>query len=156
MVIRLDTFIAAPLQLVFELSLNIDLHKISTAHTGEDAIYGKTSGYIGLHETVTWHAKHLFKWRTMTNQVVKLEAYNHFTDQMIEGDFKCFVHHHYFKPSGNGTMMRDVLDFESPYGWLGKIVDILFMKTYLKKLLIERNRELSQFATSGEWRKLQS
>jgi hypothetical protein len=59
--IHLTTFIAAPIDRVFDLSRSIDLHKISTAHTNEEAIAGTTTGLIKFNETVTWQAKHLFK-----------------------------------------------------------------------------------------------
>jgi hypothetical protein len=56
--IRLRTEVKAGKALVFDLSRSIDLHKLSTAHTHETAIAGKTSGLIGLNEWVTWRAKH--------------------------------------------------------------------------------------------------
>ena len=50
--------IAAPVETVFDLSLDIDAHVASMADSGERAIGGVTSGLIGLGETVTWRAKH--------------------------------------------------------------------------------------------------
>ena len=41
--IHLTTLITAPIERVFDLSRSINLHKISTAHTGEKAIAGVTS-----------------------------------------------------------------------------------------------------------------
>ena len=154
MIIHLETFIGASPKIVFDLSLNIDLHKISTAHTGEEAIAGKTSGKIGLNETVTWRARHLFKWRTMTSKIIELEPYTYFTDKMVTGDFKSFVHHHYFEPYNGGTLMKDVVVFESPYGLAGRLVDMIFMKLYLQKLLGERNRIIREYAITGDWKKL--
>ncbi|WP_421978731.1 hypothetical protein [Roseivirga seohaensis] len=52
-VIRIETIIKAPVQRCFDLSRSIDLHQISTIETKERAIAGKTSGLIGLNETVT-------------------------------------------------------------------------------------------------------
>jgi hypothetical protein len=49
-VINLHTQINAPIGIVFDLSRSIDLHKISTAHTNEEAIAGVTSGLIGMGE----------------------------------------------------------------------------------------------------------
>jgi len=52
-VIELKTAIKAPVERCFDLSRSIDLHKISTAHTNEEAIAGVTSGLIGPNEWVT-------------------------------------------------------------------------------------------------------
>ena len=44
--IHLTTFIAAPIERVFDLSRSIDLHKKSMAHTNEQAVAGTTTGLI--------------------------------------------------------------------------------------------------------------
>jgi len=51
--IELHTFIKADKELVFDLSRSIDLHKIATKHTNEEAIDGVTSGLISLNQSVT-------------------------------------------------------------------------------------------------------
>ena len=51
--IHLNTYIQAPIEVVFDLSRSIELHTLSTAHTNEQAIAGKTSGLLELGETVT-------------------------------------------------------------------------------------------------------
>ena len=56
--IEIKTQIKAPIQIVFDLARNIDLHKLSTSQTNETAIAGKTSGLIDIGESVTWRAKH--------------------------------------------------------------------------------------------------
>ncbi|WP_245869986.1 hypothetical protein [Pedobacter ginsengisoli] len=53
-IIRIETFINTDQAKVFDLARNIDLHQVSTAHTNERAIAGKTSGLIELNESVTW------------------------------------------------------------------------------------------------------
>jgi hypothetical protein len=45
-------------KIVFDLSRSIDLHKISTQHTNEEAVAGKNNWTNELHESVTWKAKH--------------------------------------------------------------------------------------------------
>ena len=154
MTIHLTTVIHASQEIVFDLSRSIDLHKISTAHTSEEAIAGTTSGLIGLNETVTWKARHLFRNRTMTVKITQLQPFVFFEDTMQAGDFKSFRHEHHFKGIDNGTIMIDLLEFESPYGQLGKWADRFFLKQYLQKLLVKRNQSIKQFAESGQWKSL--
>jgi hypothetical protein len=52
-VIELATFIAAPVERVFDLARSIDLHAHSVSSTGERALAGVTSGLINLNEEVT-------------------------------------------------------------------------------------------------------
>jgi len=154
MVIHLTTVIHAPVEIVFDLSRSIDLHKISTAHTNEEAIAGTTTGLIALNEMVTWKARHLFRNRTMTVKITAFQPNVFFEDEMQTGDFKSFRHEHHYKPIENGTIMIDMVEFESPYGWLGKFVNMVFMEKYLEKLLAKRNQTIKQFAETGQWKKL--
>jgi ligand-binding SRPBCC domain-containing protein len=150
--IHLTSFIAAPIDRVFNLSCSIDLHKISTAHTNEEAIAGITTGLIKLNETVTWQARHLFKKRTFTSKIIEMENPVSFTDEMTKGDFKSFKHTHYFKAIDNGTIMIDIVFFESPFGFIGKLFNFIYLKKYLGTLLTKRNDSIKSFAESEKWK----
>ena len=154
--IELTTLIAAPIERVFDLSRSIDLHTDSTSSTGERAVAGVTSGLIGLGQEVTWRARHFGVWQSLTVRVTVFERPTHFADVMLRGAFRRMEHHHYFKPSSDGTIMRDVFTFESPLGPLGRIADWLFLERYLRSFLIERNRVIKTTAESDNWQKFLS
>lgn len=153
-VIRLETIIAAPRRIVFDLSRSIDLHKVSTSQTNEEAIAGVTTGLIGLNESVTWRARHFGFYQTLTSKVTEFRSPDCFVDEMEKGIFKRFRHEHIFKIIGTKTMMIDVFDYESPLGILGKTVDGLFLKRYMQTLLEKRNLVIKEYAESGEWNKI--
>ena len=143
-IINLHTEIKAEKEVVFDLSRSIDLHKISTEQTSEEAIAGKTSGLIGLHESVTWRAKHFGIYQNLTSKITKFDRSNYFVDEMVKGAFKGFVHEHHFSKIHTGTLMVDV----------GNLADTLFLKNYMTALLTERNRVLKEFAESKKWETL--
>jgi ligand-binding SRPBCC domain-containing protein len=149
--IHLTTFIAAPAEKVFDLSRSINLHKISMRSSNEEAVGGVTSGLIKENETVTWKAKHLFKTRLFTSKITSMNAPEMFVDEMVKGDFKSFRHQHYFKQIDNGTILIDIVEFESPYGFIGKMVNKLLLKNYVQKLLINRNNIVKEYAESDKW-----
>jgi ligand-binding SRPBCC domain-containing protein len=153
-VILLETEIHAPIGLCFDLSLSIDLHMLSTEATGEKAIAGRTSGLIGLNETVTWRAKHFGIWQKLTVKITELERPNRFTDEMLKGAFKSMKHTHTFAEMPFGTLMKDKFAFESPLGVLGNFVNWLILEKYMTNLLKERNRVLKDVAESGKWREI--
>jgi ligand-binding SRPBCC domain-containing protein len=76
----------------------------------------------------------------------------YFIDEMTKGDFKSFRHQHYFKPVENGTIMIDILEFESPYGFIGRWFNFLYLKKYLEKFLIKRNQTIIQYAETEKWK----
>lgn len=150
--IHLTTIINAPVERVFDLSRSINLHKISTSTTREEAIAGVMTGLINENETVTWQAKHLYKIRRFTAKITRMERPLSFTDEMIQGDFKRFKHEHYFKLIDNGTMMIDVVEFESPFALAGRIFNQLYLKAYLKTFLLRRNATIKDYAETQKWK----
>lgn len=150
--IELRTEIRAEINLVFDLNRSIDLHKISTSKTKEEAIDGKRSGLIGLNETVTWRAKHLGFYQELTSIISGYDRPYFFEDRQLKGIFKSFKHQHRFKSIENGTEIIDVIDYCSPLGFLGKLADLLFLKAYLKRFLEERNAVIKEYAESEKWK----
>lgn len=147
--IELITFINAPIEKGFDLSRSIDLHMESTKQTGEKAIAGKTSGLIGLDETVTWRAKHFGIWQTLTSKITEYDRPNLFVDEMVSGAFKSIRHEHHFTASEDQTIMKDILEFESPLGILGRIFNKLILTRYMTKLLVERNSVIKEVAEAN-------
>ena len=152
--IHITTFIAGSVDVVFDLSRHIGLHKISQRDNKEEAVGGTTSGLINQDEWVTWKAKHFFKTRFMTTKITAMNKPGFFEDVMTKGDFVSYSHKHYFKPTGNGTIMIDEIHFESPYGFFGKIFNRLYLTNYIKALIEKRNKTIRAYAESSKWRAL--
>lgn len=152
--IYLETRISTPVEIVFDLSRSIDLHKISTEHTKEEAIAGKTSGLIALNETVTWRAKHLGFTQNLTSKITDFNYPFFFADEMTQGAFKEFRHEHRFERHENTTLMIDVFTYQSPLGSFGKLADFVFLKKYLSNLLERRNLIIKDFAETEKWQKV--
>src|ERR1700755_3107895 len=105
--IHLTTFIAAPIERVFDLSRNVQLHKESMIHHKEEAVAGTRFGLIEKDESVTWKAKHLFKTRLLKTRITEMKKPMIFVDEQSQGDFKMMRHEHHFKQCDNGTIMID-------------------------------------------------
>ncbi len=150
-IIILKTVIQAPIKRCFDLARSIDLHKISTNHTHEEAIAGVTTGLIGLHESVTWRAKHFGIYQTLTTKITEFDSPIYFVDEMVKGAFKNFRHEHHFQAIENDTLMTDIFDYQSPLGILGQLADRIILKRYMTNLLIKRNESIKEFAESDKW-----
>lgn len=152
--IHLTTFIAAPIQVVYDLCRHIDVHKQSMRAYKEEAVAGTRFGLIEKDETVTWKAKHLFKNRFLRVKISEMKKPEMFTDVQVQGDFKMMKHEHHFKSCDNGTILIDLFHFESPYGVLGQWLNSLYLTQYLKGLLEQKNKTIKEFAENGRWKKL--
>lgn len=147
--IRLETYINADINLVFDLSRSIDLHQISTADTEEKVVGGRLSGLILLGEQVTWQARHFGLVQRLTSQITALSAPDFFVDEMQKGAFKSFKHEHIFRFNGQQTVMTDVFTYVSPCWIFGRIADYLFLEAYMKRLLFKRNQVVKTYAENG-------
>ncbi|WP_278020356.1 SRPBCC family protein [Flavobacterium ginsengisoli] len=140
--INLITKINASKQIVFDVSRNIDIHQQSASPSKEKAIAGITSGLINLNETVTWRGKHFGFYITHKSRITAMNFYDYFVDEMEKGKFKFFKHEHFFDEENGFTIMKDKLQYKTPFGIFGKLFDVLFLKKHLTNFLLERNKIL--------------
>ncbi|WP_402464654.1 SRPBCC family protein [Isoptericola aurantiacus] len=131
----------ADVDALFDASLSIDAHVDSMAASHERAVGGVTGGQIGLGETVTWRARHLGVWFTMTSQITELQRPARFVDQQVRGPFRSFVHVHEFHRVDGGTRMVDTITVASPV--LGQPAERLVLVPYLRRLIRQRNAHLA-------------
>ncbi|MCC7401497.1 MAG: SRPBCC family protein [Chitinophagaceae bacterium] len=152
--IHLTTFIAAPVNVVFDLSRHVELHKRSMNPYKEEAVAGTRFGLMEKDETVTWKAKHLFKNRLLRVKVTDLQKPERFVDEQMKGDFKAMKHERYFKPCDNGTILIDLFHYDIPYGFFGKLFDRFYLLRYITHLLQQRNDTIKEYAESDKWKRL--
>ena len=128
------------------MARSIDLHKLSMRSTNEEVISDKTTGLLGLNETVIWRAKHFGIYQNLTSKITEMDPPHSFTDEMVKGAFKSFKHIHVFEElNTESTLMKDLFEFEAPLGILGITANKLFLKKYMKRLLIRRNKVLKKY-----------
>lgn len=143
----LVTSIRAKPEVVFDLSTDLDLHQASLSRSRERAIAGRTSGNIGLGESVTWRARHLGVWWTMTSRIDAFDRPICFVDAQVRGPFGVYRHEHRFTAVPQGTVMTDLVDVAAPFDLIGRPFEGLLAR-YLERLLTERNEAIARAATS--------
>jgi ligand-binding SRPBCC domain-containing protein len=127
----------------FDLSLSVAAHLASMADSHERVVGRTTSDRLDLGDEVTWRAWHFgIPWR-LTSRITALNRPNQFIDQQVRGPFHRFHHEHRFEPVDHGSRMTDIVEFEAPGGWLGRLVERLVLASYIRSLIVERNRYLA-------------
>ncbi len=144
--IILETHINASPETCFDLMRDIRIHTQTTSQTNEKTVAGVTDGKIGLGQTVTFEGTHFGMRQRLTVKVTAFEWPRLFVDEMIEGRFRSFKHIHEFTPEKGGTLMRDTLEWTSPFGILGRVIDRLLLERHLRDLVGTRNRKLKEIA----------
>lgn len=127
---------------LFDRARSIDAHTESMAQSRERAVGGVTSGLISLGEEVTWRAWHFGVPLRMTSRITGMDAPDYFIDEQVKGPFRRFRHVHEFSDGVDGTTVIDRIEFEAPFGPVGRLVEKLVLARYLQKLIETRNRHL--------------
>jgi ligand-binding SRPBCC domain-containing protein len=151
--IQLEITVNAPIERVFDLARCIDLHLDSMSKYQEKAVGGVMRGLINLNEAVTWEAVHFGFRQRLTSRITVFDRPRHFQDVMISGAFKSFTHDHFFSEVEQGILMKDVFDYRSSFGFLGKIADAMFLENYMTKVLRERNELIKNIAEGDGWQR---
>lgn len=138
--IHLVTEIAASPEVCFDAARDVTVHLASfPAHA---AVAGSTAGAMQLGDEVTWRAPHFgIPWR-MTSKIVEYERPRRFVDAMQRGPFARWRHQHRFITTASGTRMIDDVDFASPFGRVGWMVDRSVLEHFMTRLLVQHNEQV--------------
>ncbi len=150
-IIEIHTSIDAPVERVFDLCRSVDAHVATATSTGERPVGGVTTGLLSLGDQVTWSARHLGRRWQLTSRITAFDRPHRFRDSLVSGVFERFDHDHEFEARGNTTRVRDVFDFTSPWGLLGRIADALVVTRHMRQFLERRMADLKRIAESDAW-----
>lgn len=145
-VIKLETTIKANIEKCFDLSRDVDVHKLSTEKTNEVAVAGRTAGLCELGDEITWEATHFGIRQQLSVKITQFNKPYFFEDRMIRGAFKSMRHEHHFKEIAGQTIMADRFEYQVPYGWAGQIFNFLILRRYMTRFLLIRNKMIQDLA----------
>jgi ligand-binding SRPBCC domain-containing protein len=81
------------------------------------------------------------RWQT---EISDVEENYSFTDQQLTGPYKVWKHTHTFTVKEDGVLMTDVIQYELPLGWLGKIVEKIIVRDKIKSIFEYRKHILNK------------
>lgn len=79
------------------------------------------------------HIAYLLRWHGLpVRWLTEIECWNaptEFVDVQTRGPYRLWRHTHTFEPSGDGTLMRDMVRYALPFGALGRLVHAALVKS---------------------------
>ncbi len=85
------------------------------------------------------------KWRT---KIKKVRHHLSFTDQQLKGPYKQWSHFHEFIPNEHGILMKDIVRYEMPFGFFGRLVHRLIIHKKLEHIFNYRYQVLEKIFNS--------
>ncbi|MCS3529614.1 SRPBCC family protein [Chryseobacterium sp. JUb7] len=82
------------------------------------------------------------KWQT---EIIHVDFQKSFTDFQKKGPYKLWHHFHEFIENENGVLMKDTVDYELPFGFLGEIAHGIIVKKKLEDIFNYRYQVLEKY-----------
>ncbi|KAB2847265.1 MAG: SRPBCC family protein [Melioribacteraceae bacterium] len=80
--------------------------------------------------------------QTWVTEIKSVEEKKYFIDEQRFGPYKFWHHKHFFEENKDGVLMTDLVHYAMPFGFVGKIAHILFVKKMLKNIFSFRRQFL--------------
>lgn len=82
------------------------------------------------------------RWKTLISEY---EPPFFFVDEQTSGPYRFWRHRHTFRPTAEGTVVGDRVEYALPFGWIGRIAHRLVVRRQLERIFDYRHRALAQF-----------
>lgn len=77
-------------------------------------------------------------------EITHVENGKFFVDEQRFGPYKMWHHEHHFKEVDDGILMTDKVSYKIPFGFLGHLAQVLFVKNQLKDIFEYRVKVLEE------------
>lgn len=98
---------------------------------------------------IEYNVSPLFKirlhWKT---EIAKVDKPHSFMDRQLKGPYKLWEHTHVFVEKENGTLMKDSVKYQLPFGILGRLAHSLIVRKKLNHIFAYRRQILNQIFNS--------
>jgi ligand-binding SRPBCC domain-containing protein len=80
-------------------------------------------------------------WAT---EITQVKENKYFIDNQISGPYKIWHHEHHFEEIENGVEMKDILYYEMPFGFIGKLMYKIFIRKKIDDIFDYRKQKIKE------------
>lgn len=115
---------------------------ITPDHLGFEMITPSESKmYAG--QIIAYHIRPLFNFPiTWVTEITHVREPHYFIDEQRIGPYRLWHHEHVFIPVPGGVEMRDIITYQMPFGFLGKLLHVVKVKKDLEEIFAYRRAKL--------------
>ncbi|MDA3891503.1 MAG: SRPBCC family protein [Salinivirgaceae bacterium] len=81
---------------------------------------------------------------TWVTEITHIKDQHYFVDEQRVGPYKVWHHQHFLEVTPQGTLMKDIVSYQPPFGFIGGIVNKLIIKKKLEEIFTYREKILKQ------------
>jgi len=77
-------------------------------------------------------------------EITHIKDKNYFVDEQRSGPYKMWHHEHILEETNDGIIMKDIISYIPPYGFIGLILNKLFIKKQVREIFQYRTKVLDE------------
>lgn len=77
-------------------------------------------------------------------EITQIKEYKYFIDNLVKGPFRIWHHEHRFKEINGGTEMKDILFYDVPYGFIGRLIHKFLIKKRVDEIFNYREQKIKE------------
>jgi len=125
------------------ISSPANLKKITPPHMGFDISSRNISEKMHEGMIITYKVSPLPGYRTnWITEITHIKEGVFFVDEQRLGPYKIWHHEHFIEPIKNGVLMKDLITYVPPLGFLGTIANHILIKKQVQKIFDYRKKAL--------------
>lgn len=130
----------------FSNPANLDQLTPKEVNFSIQSISGEGSMYPGM---LVQYRIRPFKWLPINffwvAEIKQVQKHIRFIDEQRYGPFAFWYHEHAFEIVDGGVMVKDILHYRVPLGFIGKIIDRLVIRLAIKRIFNTRTEILHEY-----------
>ena len=143
--------IPAPIDQVWEFfSSHTNLQTITPPGMGFNIISQNVHNKLHEGQIIEYKVRPLFNiplyWMT---EIRNVNAPFYFMDEQRKGPYSIWQHQHIFRTIDGGTEMTDLVLYKNPFGIIGELGNVLFVRKKLKAIFLFRFNRIDEIF--GKW-----
>jgi hypothetical protein len=88
-----------------------------------------------------------FQWES---RIAEYHENARFADAMVRGPYRTWYHRHVFRAVPGGVEIEDVVDYDLPFGFLGRLAQAVAVRRQLEAIFAYRRRRIDEVFPSKE------
>jgi ligand-binding SRPBCC domain-containing protein len=77
---------------------------------------------------------------TLVTEITHVKSFHYFVDEQRVGPYTMWHHEHFVEKVEGGTLMKDIVTYQPPLGFLGSMANSLFIRRKLDEIFDFRRR----------------
>lgn len=141
-----EQFIPSSIEIVWEfISSPENLKKITPEYMGFNITSGEVPQKMYQGMIISYKVSPFFRIQSdWVTEITHIQEHKFFVDEQRLGPYQFWHHQHLISPVDNGVLMKDIITYSPPLGWLGAIMNRLFIRNKIDEIFNYRTQKIKE------------